>query len=215
MRRKAPKAKPSAGATWYDAGPTHSRTRTLTAQEEALWQSVTADATPRPGRKRLRPTAPPEDPSKAVKEPKQANRHIKKIGLGVPATPAPPPVPSLAPLDRRTSKKLVRGQLTPDAHLDLHGMTRRSAEPALLRFVADARAQGLKLVLVITGKGAPGHLLHGRDFHPDAAASSVLRNFVPELLRELQFRTHVAGFQPAHPKHGGGGAFYLWLRRQR
>jgi DNA-nicking Smr family endonuclease len=24
----------------------------------------------------------------------------------------------------------------------------------------------------------------------------------------------VAGFQPAHPKHGGGGALYLWLRRR-
>lgn len=215
MRRKAPKARPTAGATWYDASPTRARKRTLTAQEEALWQTVTAEATPRPGRKRLRSPAPPEELSKTVKEPKQANRSIKKIGLSVAVAPPRPPVPLLAPLDRRTSKKLVRGQLTPDARLDLHGMTRRSAEPALLRFVADARAQGLKLVLVITGKGAPGHLLHGRDFHSDAAATSVLRNFVPELLQEPQFRTHVTGFQPAHPKHGGGGALYLWLRRQR
>jgi DNA-nicking Smr family endonuclease len=25
----------------------------------------------------------------------------------------------------------------------------------------------------------------------------------------------VSGFQPAHPKHGGGGAFYVKLRRDR
>ena len=32
---------------------------------------------------------------------------------------------------------------------------------------------------------------------------------------EADFRAHVSGFQPAHPKHGGGGAFYVWLRRKR
>jgi DNA-nicking Smr family endonuclease len=25
----------------------------------------------------------------------------------------------------------------------------------------------------------------------------------------------VAGFQPAHPKHGGGGAYYVRVRRLR
>ena len=30
---------------------------------------------------------------------------------------------------------------------------------------------------------------------------------------EAQFRIHVVGLQPAHPRHGGGGAFYVKLRR--
>ena len=32
---------------------------------------------------------------------------------------------------------------------------------------------------------------------------------------EQQYRALVSGFQPAHPKHGGGGAFYVKLRRIR
>ncbi|WP_369009609.1 Smr/MutS family protein [Escherichia coli] len=43
----------------------------------------------------------------------------------------------------------------------------------------------------------------------------MLRSAVPRWLSEAEFRLHVSGFQPAHPKHGGGGAFYLWLRKKR
>ena len=193
------------------------RRRTLTRDEAQLWRKVTADAVPRPGRKETMP-----DPSDMSDEDLEKNVPFAKPGkqikanapLSIPRPKRLPGPPPLNALDNRTAKRLVRGQLTPEARLDLHGMTRHSAEPALLRFVTDARAQGRKLVLVITGKGSQGHLLHGRDFHADPDRRSVLREEVPRWLGEPPFRTHVAGFQPAHPKHGGGGALYLWLRRR-
>jgi DNA-nicking Smr family endonuclease len=37
---------------------------------------------------------------------------------------------------------------------------------------------------------------------------------VPRWFAEEQFRQHVVGFQPSHPRHGGGGAFYVRLRRK-
>jgi DNA-nicking Smr family endonuclease len=40
-----------------------------------------------------------------------------------------------------------------------------------------------------------------------------LRRELPFWLEEGAFRIHVAAYQPAHPRHGGGGAFYVWLRR--
>jgi DNA-nicking Smr family endonuclease len=215
VRRKAPKGANTPPSSRYGQRTTQGRKRTLTAQEHALWQSVTMDATPRPGMAEKLEAEQPLDHAEDVAMSKQASRSIAVPSLRPARTQVRPEVPPLAPLDRRTSKKLVRGQLTPDATLDLHGMTRHSAEVALLRFVSGARAQGLKLALVITGKGTPGHLLHGRDFHHDPTSRSVLRNLVPALLQEPQFRTHVTGFQPAHPKHGGGGALYLWLRRHR
>lgn len=212
MSRKTGETSPSP-----PSGPRYGRrrARVLTREERHLWQSVTADATPRPGRRRDLKEDPAEPAHETIADTKQARRAHPKPSIK-PATPIHrPAVPPLTELDRRTAKRLVRGQLTPEGRLDLHGMTRHTAEPALLRFVADARAQGKKLVLVITGKGTPGHLLHGRDYHPGDAGRSVLRDLLPSWLGEPQFRTHVAGFQPAHPKHGGGGAFYLWLRRPR
>jgi len=193
------------------------RRRTLTRDEAQLWRKVTADAVPRPGRKEALPDPgemPEEDAENNVPVSKQPRPVRANPPLGTPRPKRPPGPPPLNALDNRTAKRLVRGQLTPEARLDLHGMTRHSAEPALLRFVTDARAQGCKLVLIITGKGSQGHLLHGRDFHSDPDRRSVLREEVPRWLSEPQFRTHVAGFQPAHPKHGGGGALYLWLRRR-
>lgn len=161
---------------------------------------------------------PADMPDEGAEKNIPASKQARPVGVNPPlaASRAKRPLgpPPLNALDNRTAKRLVRGQLTPEARLDLHGMTRHSAEPALLRFVTDARAQGRKLVLVITGKGSQGHLLHGRDFHSDPDRRSVLREEVPRWLGEPQFRTHVAGFQPAHPKHGGGGALYLWLRRR-
>ncbi|PCJ68812.1 MAG: DNA mismatch repair protein MutS [Rhodobiaceae bacterium] len=202
----------------YGRGCDFDPQRTLTAEEQALWQIVTADTDPQHG-----PAQNPEKtmeelfqtPDKIVPVKKQTAQFIKPAMVGRPAPITRPTVPPLAPLDNRTSKRLVRGQLTPQARLDLHGMTRHTAEPALLHFITRARTQGHKLVLVITGKGAPGHMLHSREFHADPAGRSVLRDLVPALLGEPQFRIHVTGFQPAHPKHGGGGALYLWLRRQK
>ncbi len=204
----------SSAPTGYD----RKRKRSLTRDEAVLWRKVTEDATPRPGRKHedvdLAETLA-EPSKKNVPLSKQTKRPNAPKAYQAPPLKNGPTAPPLNTLDNRTSKRLVRGQLTPEARLDLHGATRHSAEPTLLRFVIDARAQGKRLVLVITGKGAPGHLLHGRDFHADPDRRSVLRDLVPRWLNEPQFRTHVAGFQPAHPKHGGGGALYLWLRRHR
>ena len=40
-------------------------------------------------------------------------------------------------------------------------------------------------------------------------------SLVPDWLHEAQFRALVSGYQPSHPKHGGGGAFYVRIRRIR
>lgn len=191
------------------------RKRTLTEEEEALWYEVMVETQPRPGRRKAVVTREYADTSAPTPEPKRTAKPPVKYTLKPVAPlhrPAPPP---LNRLDDRTAKRLVRGQLMPEARLDLHGETRHTAAKVLLRFVADGRATGKRLVLVITGKGSLGHLLHSRDFHESSESGSVLRDLLPGWLNEPQFRTHVAGFQPAHPRHGGGGAFYLWLRRHK
>jgi DNA-nicking Smr family endonuclease len=148
----------------------------------------------------------------------------KQINLFVPAKPAaakpvlhksPPP---LTGFDRRTEQKLMRGKVEVDARIDLHGLNLEEARLRLLDFIARRRMQGLGLVLVITGKGASpfaSHTLHGRDHFYAPEREGRLRRQLPEWLHEAQFRTHVTGFQPAHPRHGGGGAFYVKLRRIR
>jgi DNA-nicking Smr family endonuclease len=126
---------------------------------------------------------------------------------------APPP---LAQMDRRMAQRLSRGQLEPDATLDLHGEGVETARMTLLHFLSGQRHRGNRLVLVITGKGASPfarHTLHGTSHFHTPEREGRLRREVPAWLHEEVFREHAVGFQPAHPRHGGGGAFYVRLRK--
>jgi DNA-nicking Smr family endonuclease len=124
--------------------------------------------------------------------------------------------PPLAAMDRRTAQRLSRGQIEPEARLDLHGEGLETARMHLLHFLAANRHRGHRLVLVITGKGASPfarHTLHGTSHFNAPEREGRLRREVPLWLHEENFRLHAVGFQPAHPKHGGGGAFYVRLRK--
>lgn len=126
--------------------------------------------------------------------------------------------PPLATFDRRTAQKLSRGQLEPDSLIDLHGESVETARMRLYHFLQSRQHQGNRLVLVITGKGASPfarHTLHSRDVFHTPERDGRLRREVPLWLHEALFRAHVVGYQPAHPRHGGGGAFYVKLRRTR
>ena len=115
-------------------------------------------------------------------------------------------------LDGNTQDRLRRGLIAPDATLDLHGMTQSHAHRALARFLANARERGNRLIVVVTGKGNPRAA--------DAAAwtespHGVLKEMVPRWLAEPELKPLIALVQPAHVRHGGGGALYVYLRKNR
>jgi DNA-nicking Smr family endonuclease len=116
-----------------------------------------------------------------------------------------PPLAAGAPagLDRRTARRLRRGELPIEDWLDLHGRTQEEAHAALGRFLAAAEAAGRRCVLVITGKGARGE------------GGGVLRRMVPRWLNEPANRARVVALAPARPRDGGEGALYLLLRRRQ
>lgn len=192
-----------------------------TVSDQHLWLKVAESVTPLS-----------EDRAQALK--RHLNGHVApaalncgaakpkpapKIPLNPPAKkPSAPAVPSpLGQFDRRTRQKLTRGNVDIEARLDLHGHTAALAHTELLRFLVSCRNQGKRTVLVITGKGCSPfarHTLHGSDHFHTPERQGRLRRLIPEWLNEYPFRSHVSGFQPAHPRHGGGGAFYVRLRKQ-
>ena len=120
--------------------------------------------------------------------------------------------PALAQFERRLRQRVARGQTMIDARLDLHGMTQTQAHAALLHFLTRAQAQGAKLALVVTGKGAGAGIGAARSAASDRG---VLRRQVPLWLSLPEFRRFVVSFEQAHGSHGGEGALYLRLRRSR
>jgi DNA-nicking Smr family endonuclease len=155
-------------------------------------------------------------PSGIPAKPKEISRPPGPLTTARKTSAAEPP--ALTGLDRRTSQKLTRGLVAYEAKLDLHGTTAGQARGQLQSFLIEARARGNRLVLVVTGKGASPyarHTLHGDSHYHVPERQGRLRRLVADWFHEPEFRHLVSGFQPAHPRHGGGGAFYVRLRRHR
>lgn len=111
-------------------------------------------------------------------------------------------------LDRRTADRLRKGSREPDARLDLHGMTAERAHLACLRFVASGIARHDRLLLVVTGKGR-------RDEYGHLTERGILRQSLAGWLHSSPLRSSIIGIYQAHQKHGGAGAFYIYLKRPR
>lgn len=111
-------------------------------------------------------------------------------------------------MDRKAFDQMKRGKLRPEGKLDLHGMTLDRAHPALTRFILSAQAQGKRLVLVVTGKGKQRD-----DGGPIPVRFGVLRHQVPQWLSLPPLSSAVLQVTQAHLRHGGGGAYYVYLRK--
>lgn len=183
--------------------------------DRELWRRVTAGVKPLKARDQtVRPPAAASQKSEKQPEPKKASgvSRAKDSAAPRPGTlhPQPSPEPSaLVPgrtdgVDRRTADRLRRGQLPVEARLDLHGHTQETAFRALTGFIENSVAAGRRCVLVITGKGT---------FSPDR--KGVLRAAVPRWLNEAPLRGKVLAIDTARPQDGGGGAYYILLKRQR
>ena len=193
--KKASKAKPKAAEKDTDG--------------KRAWARLTASANPLTGETRNRHL-----PTRAEKKssPARTTPPLKTKSTPPAHSPSEPRAPSTAPpvgrkptpqddLQLRTRRRLSRGTIALDGKIDLHGRTLAEAEAALAGFVKRAQSQHQIWLLVVTGKGARGE--------------GKLRRALPEWLDRGALAGRVVEYGPAAPNHGGGGAFYLRLRRRK
>jgi len=195
--------------------------RGLSPEDQRLWLHVAGQARPLSGRDRLHSRGAellqPEEglaPHGRPAAPQKRRAGSVVASHAAPALPSPHPKPQVrspAPLshgsrdglDRRKAERLRRGKLPIEATLDLHGLRQAEAHRRLEHFLAESQASGKRCLLVVTGKG-----LHKEE-------GGVLRGAVPQWLNEPPNRARVLSFDYAQQKHGGSGALYVLLRRQR
>ena len=190
--------------------------RRLSKEEAELWNKVASTAEP------LRKTSPiPEAWRDVPAKPEVVEpAPIGPFSVGSKAagtrghTLLPPLEQEIAArpvqMDAKAFGRLKKGQLRPEARIDLHGMTVAEAHPVLIGFILNAHAQGKRLVLVITGKGK-----NRDDGDPIPTRKGILRHQLPHWLSLPPLRNIVLQVSTAHLRHGGGGAFYVYLRRPR
>ena len=111
-------------------------------------------------------------------------------------------------IDRRQADRFRQGRLEIDGKVDLHGRTQAEAHDALHAFIHRAHRAGKRCLLVITGKGGVKTL-------GGEATRGILRQSVPRWLNEPGLRRFILAFDHARPQHGGEGALYVLLKRER
>ena len=203
------------------------RKRRVTRDEKALWQhtmrgvermhdgqpeELSEDHAPTPRKPASAPrgslSAKPK-PSKSKTSPKH-----KRAAIG---RPAKPNVPSQGKVfgggDPRQDRRVSRGAQAIDAVLDLHGHRQSTAITTLRQFVHTASARGHRCVLVITGKGAP----EGAEYWSVMDARElpgVLNRRFREWVEASELKPLISRVSPAHARHGGRGAFYIFLKKR-
>lgn len=165
-------------------------TRSLDTSERLVWNRVARTVSPRRrphGKGAARPTLAPgptrDDFSAMMRLPPLKPQR---------STPPSGPVPSA------TDRGVRRGKVEIDSRLDLHGMTQVQAYKVLSTSIFRAAKRGERCLLVITGKGP--------------RLEGVLRTQLPAWLSGAELRPMIATYAPAHARHGGAGAWYVFLR---
>lgn len=189
--------------------------RRLRPDEVELWRKV-ADTAHRMHPERSRHDEPKPKP-KPVKTPRQRIGDFT-VGQTVRTLPRNDLLPGVeeevarqpVKMDAKAFGRLKRGRMEPEAKIDLHGMTLDRAHPALTSFILRAHQRGLRLVLVVTGKGKERD-----DGGPIPVRRGVLKHQVPQWLKMAPLNAVVLQIAQAHLSHGGGGAYYVYLRRTR
>lgn len=174
--------------------------RELSGEEHELWSRVTRDVKPAKKRSRAAPKPP------AAVHASAARRRASPAATA--PTVAPPSKRKAAPVlgggDPKADRKAAKGLIPIEARIDLHGLTAAAAHTRVIRFILKAREDGLRLVLVITGKGA----------RAGGEGRGVIRREFVEWIEAEPLRSAIARAATARPKDGGAGAFYVFLKRK-
>jgi DNA-nicking Smr family endonuclease len=113
-------------------------------------------------------------------------------------------------MDKKNFNRLLKGKMEIEGTIDLHGLTADQAKIKLIAFIDRSYTLGKRLIIVITGKGK--HKGYDEFQRP---INGVLRQSLPDWLSGPSVSDKVLQVTQAQPKHGGTGAFYVYLRRKR
>jgi len=194
-----------------------SRQVPLSEEDRTLWESVA---------RTVRPLSDRRSAAASSSTTKEGGNRPARRAPGAAPDPSPAMAHAAAPapragLERRRHRNLARGRIAIDSRVDLHGLTQERAHQRLLAHLSAASTRGERCVLVITGKGGrrfaqrgevPPEFRRRGDFE---LGSGVLKRAVPLWLETPPLAALVQVYGTADARHGGEGALYVLLRRQR
>lgn len=162
----------------------------LDANERRMWTRVTHNVKPL-NKREAEEDAVPESLSSPKSPEKPDRKTVKRSAVK----------PPLLIVNRESERNIKRGRVRVEAFCDLHDLSVNAAHNQIRKFVQQNRLKGCRCVLIITGKGHNGE-------------GKIRRTFRLWLETE-EAKKLISGYSTAHVRHGGAGAFYLFLRRTK
>ena len=114
-------------------------------------------------------------------------------------------------IDKKKLSLLKRGKLQPEYILDLHGMNTVIAKKKSIEFIKSNYLDGKRLLLIITGKGKSTRT----SFIENGNQIGIIRKSLKSWLYESEMRIKILGIVSSHINHGGEGAFYIYLKKNK
>ena len=106
---------------------------------------------------------------------------------------------------------MKKGKLKPELTLDLHGMNSIIAKQKSVEFIRYNYLTGKRLLLIITGKGKSSKTC----YFGNGSQIGIIRKSLKSWLYESDMRTKILGIVSSHIIHGGEGAYYIYLKKNK
>lgn len=107
----------------------------------------------------------------------------------------------------KEKRQIKQNKIKIDRQLDLHNLTVNNAYDKLINFLEQCYDSSIRLILIISGKGKP--MTSYEEY-------GILRTSVNDWLqRDPTVNKYVSRYGSANLNHGGEGAFYVFLRKNR
>ncbi len=111
-------------------------------------------------------------------------------------------------------KGIKKGSLHIDKKIDFHGKSLLESEEQFNSTIIESYKSGQRCLLFVTGKGLFKPKKHGENDKPKLYHGIIRSSFV-EWARLKKFSKYILSVERASIKHGGDGAFYVYLRKNK
>ncbi len=111
-------------------------------------------------------------------------------------------------------KNIKKNILKIDKKIDFHGMSLLSAEEVFTSTIAECFEQKKRCLLFVTGKGIFKAKDHDYNNKPKLYHGVIRAEFF-NWVKSKKVSRHILSFEQASIEHGGDGAFYVYLRKNK
>ena len=110
--------------------------------------------------------------------------------------------------DFKINKKNIKENL--ERIIDLHGFSLENANKIVEEFINNSYQEGIKKVIVVTGKGTRSKTANNPYLSRDL---SILKHSVPEFIKSnSSLMNKIKEISEANIEDGGSGAFYIYFK---